>query len=389
MVEFINNQKIVYYNYKQTEIEKNRLTKALITDELTGLYNHKSFFNQFDEIVKENNNALDVLYIDIDKFKNINEVNGYEKGDEIIIGISEIILDNVNDFESIYRYGGEEFIILVEDKKDNYKFELAEKIRKDVISNEKLQKFSGYLPLTISIGISNYPNDTFNPRSLVNKAEKACYFAKKLGNNKTIIYSKTIEKELNLDLKNNIHNNMFLDFAYALSGTIDMKDEYTGKHSEEVSRYAMLIAEELELNSDLKYALRVGGLLHDLGKLSIPDSILKKTSELTEDEYNIIKNHPIIGYNIIKELIDDNDILSCIRWHHERCDGKGYPDGLIGENIPLLAKIICVADAYHTMTSIRTYRNSIGKDEAIKRLVLNIGTQFDGKIVDAFINILK
>lgn len=245
------------------------------------------------------------------------------------------------------------------------------------------------MPQTISIGISSYPKDSINPRVLINKAEKACRFAKELGRNKTIIYTEDILENVALSNKNDIRNQMFIDFTYALAGAIDMKDEYTGKHSEQVSRYSMMIAEKLDLDSDLKYALRLGGLLHDVGKLSIPDSIIQKNGKLTIEEYNVIKKHPLIGYDIVKELVDDNNIMSCIRWHHERCDGKGYPDGLKGKNIPLVSRIICVADAYHAMTSTRSYRKEFTKEVAINELINNVGTQFDKEIVDVFVKLIK
>ncbi|MEA1974825.1 MAG: HD-GYP domain-containing protein, partial [Bacillota bacterium] len=389
MEQFIYDQKHMYFIYKHSEIERERLKNALITDELTGLCNHKSFYNRFDIISKENNKKFDIIYFNVDKFRSVNDLFGYEIGDKLLIKLANIILKNITDSNLLFRYSGDVFVAINDNKNRIDKFEIAEKIRQEVLNDKELQNISNYLPQTISIGISSYPKDSINPRVLINKAEKACRFAKELGRNKTIIYTEDILENVALSNKNDIRNQMFIDFTYALAGAIDMKDEYTGKHSEQVSRYSMMIAEKLDLDSDLKYALRLGGLLHDVGKLSIPDSIIQKNGKLTIEEYNVIKKHPLIGYDIVKELVDDNNIMSCIRWHHERCDGKGYPDGLKGKNIPLVSRIICVADAYHAMTSTRSYRKEFTKEVAINELINNVGTQFDKEIVDVFVKLIK
>jgi putative nucleotidyltransferase with HDIG domain len=163
-----------------------------------------------------------------------------------------------------------------------------------------------------------------------------------------------------------------------------MKDEYTGKHSEEVARYAMLIAEEMALDDRQKFALRLGGLLHDFGKLSIPDTIIGKSGKLSNEEFIVIKQHPMVGYDIAKHIVDNPLVLQCVKSHHERMDGRGYPEGLIGEEIPLLSRVICVADAYHAMISTRSYRQALGHDYAMSELIKYSGSQFDSDVVEAF-----
>ena len=148
---------------------------------------------------------------------------------------------------------------------------------------------------------------------------------------------------------------------------------------------ALIIAEKLDLSEDEKQVLNIGALLHDIGKLGIPDSILKKEGKLTAEEFATIKDHPLLGFNIAIQFIHDNNILSCIRSHHERYDGQGYPDRLREKEIPIYARIISVADAYHAMIYDRPYRKGLSKDYAIDELLKNKGSQFDPDIVNALI----
>lgn len=389
MVNYIDYQKNVFSEENVLEIERKHLSKALVTDELTGLYNHRHFYDIFNKKILNNDEVINIILIDIDKFRPINELKGHSVGDEILKKIANNIVDIVSVYDAVFRYGGEEFIIMCYEYLCKSPEELAESIRRRILEDEKLQELSGYLPLTLSIGISRYPTDSSNLKSIVSKAEKAVLFAKLNGRNRVCVYDKSIESLVEGDYETNLKNQMLLDFVYTLAASIDMKDAYTGFHSEEVSRFGMLIAEELQLTSEQKYSLKVGGLLHDFGKLSIPDTIIKKVEKLTYEEYKLIKDHPRAGYEIVKQIVDDSDVIACVRSHHERFDGKGYPDGLKGNRIPFLGRIICVADAYHAMISNRSYRKSLTQEEAILELMKNRDLQFDSKIVDAFIRVLR
>lgn len=175
----------------------------------------------------------------------------------------------------------------------------------------------------------------------------------------------------------------------ALASTVDAKDHYTLGHSQKVSEYSHMIAEEMNLPERDREAIKYAGLLHDIGKIALADDIIKKPSRLTENEFEMVRKHPIVGAKIIKEIDSLAPIVPIVLHHHERFDGKGYPDALAGEQIPLGARIVFLADAYDTMVSARAYRDMIPPELAISELRKNAGSQFDPKVVDAFIECLR
>lgn len=182
-----------------------------------------------------------------------------------------------------------------------------------------------------------------------------------------------------------------LELISALSNALDSRDSYTSGHSKNVSIYATNIAVKMKLSNDLIEAIRIGGLLHDIGKIGIPESILLKPGELSDDEFKIIKNHPIIGYEMIKHVKDfrDKGILDIVMYHHERYDGKGYPNGLKGEKIPFAARIMAVADSFDAMTSKRVYSQKMSIKDALIEIKKNKGTQFDPEIAEVFLSLFE
>ncbi|MBS4214607.1 HD-GYP domain-containing protein [Neobacillus rhizophilus] len=182
-----------------------------------------------------------------------------------------------------------------------------------------------------------------------------------------------------------------LDIITSLVKALDSRDPYTYDHSENVSRYAMQIAEKMNLSKDVCQIIRTGGLLHDIGKIGIPEQILTKPMELTDDEYKIIKSHPVIGYDMLKHVkrFEKNGTLDIVLYHHERFDGNGYPAGLKGNEIPLYARIIAVADTFDAMMSRRVYRNEFDLEHTLHVIRQNKGTQFDPQVVDAFLSLFN
>lgn len=384
---FYTNYSIYQNNLlKQTvllEQEKDRLKKVLSFDDLTGLYNHRSFHEKFDELVQSGNRKFFILLIDIDQFSSINEKYGHSTGDQIIQLISEIIKRCFPNTHNLFRYGGDKFALIVHHHEPSVAFEASELLRNQMIENHELHQYSAFLPITISVGISQYLVDSADKWTLLGFAEKAVQYAKFTGGNRSFVY----HKELVLLMENQdqqIKVELLRGFVYSFASAIDLKDSYTGKHSEEVCRLSLMIAEKLGLGDDDKHNLMFGGTLHDIGKLGIPDSIIQKQGSLTEVEYSTIKNHSKYGFDMAKQFLDNASILSCIRSHHERFDGRGYPDGLKDLEIPLLARIVSVADAFHAMVSDRPYRKGLSDEYALAELDKNKGTQFDPEIVDAF-----
>ena len=181
----------------------------------------------------------------------------------------------------------------------------------------------------------------------------------------------------------------YMESIQTLRYTVEAKDTYTRGHSDRVSEYSVLIGEALGLPEEDIKKLKIGGLFHDIGKIGVPDSILQKAGKLSDDEYSEIKNHPSIGAHILSTASIFQDIIPIVKHHHERYDGKGYPSQLVGENIPYLARITAVADTFDAMTSKRSYRDSLPLDYVITEFERCKGTQFDPKIADVFIDILK
>ena len=175
----------------------------------------------------------------------------------------------------------------------------------------------------------------------------------------------------------------------SLIAAMEAKDEYTSGHSLRVVKYAMMLADKLDLSQEDRFFLQLSAALHDIGKIGMPDDILKKSASLKEIEFVHMKEHPVIGSKIVSEIDDLNEVASVIKHHHERYDGAGYPDGLKGEVIPLFSRILSIVDAYESLVSDRIYRKSIDMDDAVKILRHNAGTQFDPSLVDLFVEELK
>jgi diguanylate cyclase (GGDEF)-like protein/putative nucleotidyltransferase with HDIG domain len=368
--------------------ENEELKVYVNTDYLTSVYNHKYFFESFNNKVNEGYKQISVMFCDIDKFKLTNDSYGHEVGDLILKETAKIIKNQVKDAGIVFRYGGEEFVVIMCNYNSEEALIEAEKIRKIIAKNQVLQEYADYFPITISIGIASYPKHALDAEGLVKKSDTAMYYSKQSGRNQCNIYNNNMKVFLK-DGNKDINKELLMDSVLALAEAVDAKDDYTGKHSKMVSKYSILLAEKLEFTENEKNRLRIGALLHDCGKIGIPDDIIHKPKKLSYSEFAIIKNHTLLGHNIIKHITNDEEIINCVRSHHERWDGKGYPDGISGDSIHLFARIVCIADVYHAMTSDRPYRKALTQEEAIDEFIRGKGTQFDPKLVDAFVEIIK
>lgn len=357
-------------------------------DPLTNTYNHKYYFESINNLINEGHKQIAVLFCDIDKFKLTNDTYGHEAGDLLLIQIAEIMKKKIKEKGMVFRYGGEEFVIIIPDINIEQALDEAEKIRKSIARNQILQQYSDYFPITISVGISSYPNYGFDAESLIKNADTAMYYSKQNGRNQCTIYTNQLNSFFE-DCKKITNRELILDSALSLAEAVDAKDHYTGKHSKMVSKYSILIAEKLNFTEKEKNKLRIGALLHDCGKIGIPDNIINKPDKLSDDEYTIIKNHTILGTNIIKHITNDEKIIHCVRSHHERWDGKGYPDGLSGNSIDIFARIVCIADVYHSMTSDRAYREALTQERVIEEFIKGKGTQFDPNLVDIVVKMIN
>lgn len=180
-----------------------------------------------------------------------------------------------------------------------------------------------------------------------------------------------------------------IELTMVLSNALDSRDSYTMHHSENVAKYALMIAKQMKLSKEMCTTIYIGGLLHDIGKIGIQETILNKPGKLTDEEYQVIKTHPMIGYDMIKNVdrFHEDGVLDIVLYHHERYDGSGYPLGLRGSEIPFVARIVAVADAFDAMTSNRVYRDKLELDYALNEIRENIGIQFDPQIAETFLSL--
>jgi HD-GYP domain-containing protein (c-di-GMP phosphodiesterase class II) len=234
------------------------------------------------------------------------------------------------------------------------------------------------LPVTVSAGIAYFPFHAGSVLELLSAATTALADAKAGGGNEVSIADAWTDEP-------RVPHSTF-DVLHGLVLAIDRKDRYTKLHSEDVAAYSIFLAERLDLPEELRASLRVAALLHDVGKIGIPDDILRKPGRLTPYEYEIVKQHVALGELIVRDIPDVARIRDGVRYHHERWDGQGYMVGLAGENIPLIARILAVADAFSAMTTSRPYRKALSADEALDELRVARGTQLDGELVDAFVS---
>ncbi|MFC2007875.1 diguanylate cyclase [Chloroflexota bacterium] len=367
-----------------------RAEKRANTDELTGLFNHRYFHQRLSEEIARSSRFGDVfslVFLDLDLFKTYNDVSGHPSGDKILKIIGQHIQESVKETDVCFRYGGDEFAIILPGVQADDGRRLAERIRKGVEARMDLPG----VPLTCSIGLASWPNDGVMREEIIRAADAALYYAKQTGKNRTcmaseVVLSEALRVESGL---NQTSSKVVLSTIYALAATVDAKDHSTYGHSKKVSEYAMDIAEALDYSREGIDRIRAAALLHDIGKIGISDRLLKKSGALTPDEWKLVHTHPDLGVAIIKHIDSLSDCLDAVQYHHEHFDGNGYPAGLKGDNIPLDARIMAIADAYDAMTSPRAYRKIMTKEQALDELQRRAGMQFDPVIVDVFIRLNK
>ena len=259
----------------------------------------------------------------------------------------------------------------------------------------EIRKFDKDLYILLLTGHTDLapPLDTIKQLDIQGYCEKSDNFDQLLllieSGLKSIDQRKTIS-DMNIELEdaNTKLKKAYLDIIQTIRATVEAKDSYTRGHSDRVSAYSVLLGKHLHLNEDEQEILKIGGLFHDVGKIGIPDTILLKNGKLTDEEYNEIKKHPQIGANILGESELFKNIIPFVKYHHERYDGRGYPEGLAGDNIPYIARIAAVADSFDAMSSRRVYRDSLPKEIVREEIVKNLGTQFDPEIGSTFLDII-
>lgn len=358
--------------------------RASITDDLTSLYNRKHAFACIENCCAENRNATLIL-LDIDDFRLYNELYSVKEGDSLIHRCAQIILEELCTTDIAFRFGADEFMIL----REGCDIPAAQEFARHIIERITHSSYSAdtIWDITITCGISAFPVISADAYSFLHNVEQAVYYSKREGKGCMAVYRHGMEdRSQNPDIRTAYER--VAPTIYALTAAIDAKDNYTFVHSLNVSKYAVTLAEALGMNANEIEIIRDAGLLHDIGKISIPETILQKTAELTDEEYEIMKTHVENSTKMIRYLPDMDYVIPAVVGHHERYDGKGYPRGLSGEGIPLMARILTIADCFDAMTARRPYKQPMPVSYAIRELQNNSGTQFDPALVNSFIALI-
>ena len=367
--------------YTQATIKAN-------TDGLTGLYNHRQFHERMDQEIARGSRfgaVFSIIMLDIDLFKVYNDIYGHLAGDQILRKMGELIKASVRKLDIPFRYGGEEFTVILPEARLDNAYKVAERMRKTIESKAS----SKAMPVTVSLGVASWPSDGITKEEIIGRADTALYRAKQTGRNRTSLSSDIVKSGTPVIGEELEARRGALNIIYALAATVDAKDHYTYGHSKKVSEYAVALAEALGLPGDKVTTIRAAALLHDIGKIGVPDSILNKEGTLTEEEWERIKAHPQDGVEILRHVINLVNCLPAILHHHERYDGNGYPSGLKGTDIPWEARILAVADTYDAITSLRPYRQRLPSQQALEEIKRCAGTQFDPELVDIFCKMMQ
>nr|WP_226373747.1 diguanylate cyclase [Anoxybacillus kestanbolensis] len=357
-------------------------------DYLTGLYNHGYFKDYLKELFRETKKTggqFSIAFLDLDDFKKYNDYHGHVQGDRLLKFVGEFLRNETKDLGYIVaRYGGEEFAIALPRITKHEAAAFMDQLRKKLNDTP----FDGvdrlpYRCISFSCGVAEYESDMYEESELLHKADQALYYSKAQGKNNVQLYdAKRISRDA-LKFKED------LDAIEEQLKLLLYKDVYTYRHSKRVFKYAMEFSDRLTLTEEEKRTLVLGALVHDIGKIEVSRDIINKTSKLDPDEWEIMKKHVIWGKEIVLSDGRFEEVIPLVELHHERYDGRGYPYGLKGEEIPKLARILCIIDSFDAMTTDRPYQRTKTFSEAIVELRRCSGTQFDPQYVEPFIQMIE
>lgn len=362
-----------------------QLQQQAITDHITNLYNHRHIFQRLEEEfarAARSDSTFAVMMMDVDRFKDFNDTYGHLEGDEALRFIAQRLRETLRATDIIGRYGGDEFLAILPDTTREQAEEAGQRIMSTLADTPFTWPDSDRsVTIAMSIGIACYPQDSQTRDELIVLADSALYEAKRLGGRRALPVSTA-------DIEGVPAQSLGFGLLQGLLNAIAHKDPYTRRHCEDNVRYVDLIADRLHLTADDTESLRKAALLHDVGKIAIPDQTLLKPGPLDSSEWEVMQQHVRFGEMIVKGIAQISDAIEPVATHHERFDGEGYPRGLKGNDIPLLGRILAVIDAYSAMTLDRPYRNALSEDIAKEELRKGAGTQFDPDVVQAFLETL-
>jgi diguanylate cyclase (GGDEF)-like protein/putative nucleotidyltransferase with HDIG domain len=412
-----------------------RVQRQATTDGLTGLYNHRTGQEKLTEqmrMAERYSRSLAVVMIDVDHFKQINDNFGHPVGDTVLKAVARLIKSNCRDVDLPIRYGGEEFLVVLPEVNKEGAEVVAERMRKslaqEVIKHEQIA-----LTVTASLGIATFPEHALDQHHLLELADKALYLSKRMGRNQVhtasdlnfdrnliagkdgvqpLVNSGTQPAAAEGGSSGDGHQKLqslqsfeppavsaeaqstdelvpeVVEMVKTLAQSLYSRSDYNKAHHLEVARMSELLAKVMGLSATQIEQIRVAGLLHDVGTLRLPEELLAKQGFFTQEERNMINQHPVLGADLLRPVRALKDICEIMENHHERWDGLGYPQGLKGEAIPLPARIVSIVDSYHAMISDRPYRSALTQEQAEQALRDGAGKQWDPFLVDIFVAVL-
>ncbi len=360
-------------------------------DSLTGLFNRRHFNQQLQEdFQRARSHSIAVILFNLDDFRLYNELYGSGEGDRILQHFAHIVQGIVGNRGTVARYGGKEFSVILPFSGASTAEEVAQRVKENFASylaqsDGATQKF-----LTFSAGICSYPTAAANADQLLSYANLAVYSVKKNGKNRIMTYTRNtaVDDPMAARSKASIVQE-YTSTIYALTAAIDAKDHYTFSHSQCVSSYAAQLAASAGLSEEHVEIIRQAGLLHDIGKIGIPDSILSKEGKLTDEEFRIMRGHVERSIEMIRHLPSLDYVIPVVLAHHERFDGKGYPRGIAGESIPIGGRCLSIVDAFDAMISRRSYKETMPVEAALNEIRVNLGKQFDPELGQLFITLVE
>lgn len=409
-----------------------RAQEQAITDGLTNVKTHRFFMETLSNEWKRStrsNRPFSLVLMDLDRFKFVNDFYGHLEGDVVLQRVGLILEQNCRRSDTVARYGGDEFVILMPETNVDQARQIAGKLRSWVASDPLLRDKN----ITASFGISCFPIHGSTPQELIQVADASMYLSKHQGGNAVFTAEQreagestswkrdVLEaylgvmlhrqfttgpeafeeicqriRQFSQSLSDRVQSTCVerlpaavLEAMNSLACAVDAKDQYTQGHSKKVSTYAAMIAQAAELKPIEVEEVRLAALLHDVGKVGIPEDILNKAGPLSADEWDTMKSHTILGWQLLEPLLTLRNVREMIKHHHEFFDGSGYPDQLERESIPLGARIIAVADAYDTITSPRVYKKARAAEDALTEIERCAGAQFDPQLVNLFLEAIR
>jgi diguanylate cyclase (GGDEF)-like protein/putative nucleotidyltransferase with HDIG domain len=363
-----------------------RVQQQAIADPLTGLYNHRHLYERLEQEMaraKRSRRPVAVLMLDIDNLKLVNDTYGHQVGDEALKLLASVLQSSCRAEDIVGRYGGDEFMIILPEADTAEAERIGERIQANLAARYlEEQGKDGCVPIRISMGVACYPNHATLMHALVDAADAALYRSKQRGGGRISTARGRVEELMPAD------SGSFRAMQGLVTALIQ-KEPSMRHHTSNVAKYSVLAAAALGLSKKNQNILRRAGWVHDVGKIAVPDGVLLKPGPLNEDEWKVIHEHVDFSVTILRGIAHLADIVPAVAAHHEWFDGRGYPRGLKGRRIPVTARVLSVADAYSAMTNDRPYRLAMSREEAVEELQRGAGTQFDPRVVEAFVQVLE